>query len=110
MRTGAVLCWSLLPALIHERRGKINSPKFAVASNPSGATAGTPRRHGGTPRASKRGDYVVFVAPSCIEGLRLATARLLEKYSPPGPGLDRTSLCRSYEKLACPRSASRSVL
>jgi hypothetical protein len=27
-----------------------------------------------TPRASERGDYVVFVTPLCIKGLRLVTA------------------------------------
>jgi hypothetical protein len=56
-----------------------NSRKFAVASGPSGAAAGTEQRHGGTPSAPKRGGYVPFVAPLCIKGLRLATALLPEK-------------------------------
>jgi hypothetical protein len=55
------------------------SPKFAVASNPSGAAASTQQQHGGPPRASERGDYVPYVAPSCIKGLRLVTVQLPEK-------------------------------
>src|SRR5215208_6343475 len=61
------------------RGKKRNSRKFAVASDPSGAAPSTPRRHGGTPQASKRGDLVLFVAPLCSKELRLVTVQLPEK-------------------------------
>src|SRR5215211_2913161 len=81
-----------LLTLIHRSAWKKrNSRKFAVASTPSSAAASTRQRHGGPPRASKRGDYVPSVAPSCIKRLRLATVQLPEKSSLIGPGLDRIS-------------------
>jgi hypothetical protein len=55
------------------------SRKFAVAINPSGAAACTRVRRGAAPLASKCGNYVPFVAPSWIKGLRLVTIQLLEK-------------------------------
>jgi hypothetical protein len=61
---------------------KNNSRKFAVASRPPDAAAIVPPRLGGTPSAPKRGDYVPFVAPFCIKGLRLATSQLPENFSP----------------------------
>src|SRR5215212_10546812 len=45
-----------------------------------------------SPSAPKRGDLVLFVAPPCIKGLRLVTARLPEKSSPIGPGLNQLPL------------------
>jgi thiol-disulfide isomerase/thioredoxin len=57
----------------------------------AGAPESILRRHGGPPSASKRGDYVLFVAPFCIKGLQLVTAQLPEKYLRIGPELNRTS-------------------
>src|SRR5829696_3281440 len=47
-----------------------------------------------SPSAPKRGDLVLFVAPLCIKGLRLVTARLPEKSSPIAPGLNQLPLLR----------------
>jgi hypothetical protein len=51
-----------------------------VASNPSGAAAGTRQRHGSIPSASKRSDLVAVVTPLCIKELRLVTMQLPEKF------------------------------
>jgi hypothetical protein len=80
-----------LPLFTGVRGKKTNSRKFTVASNPSGATLSTRQRHGGTLQAAKRGDLVLFVAPTCIKGLRLVTVRLPENSQPIGPGFNRTS-------------------
>src|SRR4051794_12188891 len=77
--------------LIHRSAWKRHSRKFAVASDPTDAAASTRKRPDGTPQASKRGDYVLLVAQTCIKELRLVTAQLPEKYSPLGPGPRRTS-------------------
>jgi hypothetical protein len=74
---------------------KLNSPKFAVASNPSDAVVSTRQQHGGTLSAPKRSDLVAVVAPFCIKELRLVTMQLPEKFSligwVIGWGLNRTS-------------------
>src|SRR5215208_783204 len=63
-----------------------NSAKFAVASYPSCTASSSRQRHGGTSSASKRGDYVVFVAPLCIKRLRLVTEQLPENFWRPRTG------------------------
>jgi hypothetical protein len=65
--------------IVHPSAWKKNSRKFAVASNPSDAAVSTLPRCNGTPQAPKRGNYVPFVAPLYIKGLRLVTMQLLEK-------------------------------
>src|SRR5215203_3256718 len=80
---------SLAP--IHPSAWKRNSRKFTVASDPFSAAPSTPERHSGTPSASKPGNYVPFVAPLCINGLRLVTAQLPEKSWPIGLGHGRSS-------------------
>src|SRR5215213_6898512 len=72
--TGQIHAQSVASTLFGQSQ-KSNSRKFAVASSPSGAAASSRQRHGGTPQASKRGDYVPFVTLSCIKGLRLATSQ-----------------------------------
>ena len=67
---------------LRELRPKGNSPKFGVASTPSGAAASARRRHGGPHRASKRADYLPSVAPSPIERSRLPTSPPREDPSP----------------------------
>jgi hypothetical protein len=57
-----------------------------------------------SPSAPKRGDLVLFVAPPCIKGLRLVTARLPEKSSPIGPGLNQLPLLRVLRSSATERS------
>jgi hypothetical protein len=56
-----------------------NSRKFAVASNLSDTVTSTPKLRGATTSASKRGEYVPFVAPLCIKGLQVVTVQLPEK-------------------------------
>jgi len=69
----------------------MNSAKFTVANSSSTHRQAPNNRLCCTPLASKRGDYVVFVAPFCIKGLRLVTAQLPEKSWHIEPGLNRTS-------------------
>ena len=65
---------------------KLNSPKFKVASDPSGTAASIRQRRGGIPSASHRSNQVAFVAPLCIKVLRLVTAQLPKKSWPIGSG------------------------
>ena len=76
---------------IHRSAWNGHSRKFAVASDPTSPAPGTRERHGGPVSASKCGGLVAFVATFCSKRLQLATALLPKKFSPIGPGLDRTS-------------------
>jgi hypothetical protein len=71
--------------------GEVPFSEVAVASDPPDATVSTPQRQGGTPSASKRSDYVAFVAPLCSKRLRLAAAQLPENFSSTGPRPNGTS-------------------
>src|SRR5215212_2010038 len=77
-----------------------NSRKFSVDSVPPSSAARAQEWPGGTVLGSKRGDQVAFVAPLCIKALRLVTLQLPEKFSPIGPGLDRTSRLRRSRKFS----------
>src|SRR5215211_7793635 len=92
LRLTSITCFSPNAAPIHRSAWKKNSAKFTVANGPSGASPSTRLQHEGTPLASKSADLVPFVAPICIKGLRLVTARLPEKSSPIGPGLNQLPL------------------
>jgi hypothetical protein len=89
---------------------KRNSPKFTVASNRSDAAVSTRQQHAGTPSASKRSDLVAVVAPLRIKESRLVTMQLPEKFSPIGPGLNRTSPLRSSKKFRNTPAAEGSQL
>jgi hypothetical protein len=58
----------------------MNSRKFTVANSSSTHRQALINRLSRTSLASERGDYVVFVAPMCIKGLRLVTMQLPEKF------------------------------
>ncbi len=68
-----------------------NSRKFTVASDPPISAPGTPEELSCPASEPKHRDQVAFVAPLGSKVLRLVTAQLPEKYSPGGPGLNRTS-------------------
>ena len=79
---------------------KKNSRKFAVASDSSTQRQPHDKRPCCTPLGSKHSDLVAVVAPMCIKRLRLVTVQLPEKFSPIGPGTQRTSPRRSSTKFA----------
>jgi hypothetical protein len=93
------------PASIHPTSGKKrNSPKFTVANGSSTHRQALNDRPCCSPSAPKRSDLVLFVAPLCIKGLRLVTARVPEKSSPIGPGLNQLPLLRVLRSSATERS------
>jgi hypothetical protein len=74
-----------LRAFIHPTSWKMNSRKFAVASESSTQRQPHDNRRCCTPSGSHHPDLVAVVAPMCIKVLRLATAQLPEKSQPTGP-------------------------
>jgi hypothetical protein len=86
--TSACSGFSLRLSAFQQLRGKKrNSAKFTVANSSSTHRQVLINRLYRTSLASERGDYVVFVAPLCIKGLRLVTVQLPEKSWRIGPGL-----------------------
>src|SRR5215213_2302114 len=76
---------------IHRSAWKMNSRKFTVANGSSTQRQALDDRPCCSPLGPKRPDLVPFVAPLCIEELRLVTVQLPEKCSPMGLGLNRHS-------------------
>jgi hypothetical protein len=72
---------------MHRSAWNRNSAKFTVANSSSTHRQVLINRLYRTSLASERSDYVVFVAPLCIKGLRLVTVQLPEKSWRIGPGL-----------------------
>src|SRR5215207_7909589 len=87
---------------------KRNSRKFTVATCSSTKRQTLDNGLCSTPLASKRSDLVAVVAPLCINGLRLVTGQLPEKYWPIGPGHKRTSPIRSSKKFILPEGEGES--